>query len=122
MRFSELLDTYIDGSFKTDGEASRAVKQFLSYIPQRVLLLEFDGMRSDKQGVKDGDKVYKLGLDLASGVAYIEYYDNYNQGKPTLAVYADRVKRQLVFACAQVERSMTIRYGVYNGVVKKAVS
>lgn len=121
MRFSDLFDSYICDGLKADEEASRAVAWFKSNIPANILQMEFDASRSNKQGIKDGEKVYKLGLDLSSGIVLIEYLENYNQGQPTMAIYVDRAKSRITLNGWQVGKKLFMRFYVENGVVKKSM-
>ncbi len=122
MRFCDLFDSYIDGKLKSDGEVLRAIAQFKRNIPSRILQMEFDGSHSNKQGVKVGDKVYKLGLDLEASVVFIEYFENCSQGQPTMSLRVDKGAASVTIGGRQVDRSLLIRYSVSNGTVGKTVS
>lgn len=121
MRFSDLFDAYINDRFKASGEVARAVEWFKSKIPANILQMEFDTSRSNKQGIKDGNKVYKLGLDLSTSTAFIEYLENYNQGQPTMAIYVDKAKSHITINGWQANKKMFMRFYIENGVVKKSV-
>ncbi len=122
MKFCDVFDSYIADEFKFDAEANRAIAQFKGNIPGRVLQMEFDGSKSNKQGIKDGDKVYKLGLDLASSTVFIEFLENCNQGQPTMAIYVDRAKKRVTVSGWQVAKKFIIRFALENGVVRKTVN
>ncbi len=121
MRFSDIFDSYVDPAFHST-EGWHAVEEFKHHIPARVLQMEFDGAHSNKQGIKDGQKLYKLGLDTVAHTAYIQYYDNFNQGQPTMSIVADRVHKTISVTGWQVDKQMLIRFAVVDGKVVKSVN
>ncbi len=120
MKFSEVFDSYVAAAFN-GSEVRQAIAEFMRHIPGRVLQMEFDASKSNKQGVKDGEKIYKLGFDLASSIAFVEYFDNYNQGQPTMAIYADRAQSLVTVSGWQVDKKLHIQYSVADGKVRKSV-
>lgn len=121
MRFSDVFDSCICNELKADSEVSRTVKQFKDNIPGRVLSFDFDASRSNKQGIKDGNTVYKLGLDVSTSVAFLEYYENFNQGQPTMAMYVDKQKDTLTVTGSQASKRLFVKFSVVGGEVKKTV-
>lgn len=122
MRFCDIFDSYIDARLGADGEVMRAVEQFKRNIPGRVLQMEFDGSHSNKQGVKNGDTVYKLGLDLNSAAAFIEYFENCNQGQPTMSIRVERLTPAVIIGGRQVDKTLSVRFSIAGGRVDKAVN
>ncbi len=122
MRFCDIFDSYTDDIFKSDVECRQAIDRFKSNIPGRVLQIDFDATCSNKQGIKQGDRVYKLGLDLASSTALIEYFENCNQGQPTMAIYINKNSRQITITGWQTDKKLCVVFAVSDGAVKKTVS
>lgn len=120
MKFSEMLDSYIDGAFN-GSEVELAVAEFTRHIPSRILHMEFDADRSNKQGVKVGNRVYKLGLDKANNRVYIEYLDDPNQAKPSMTLTVDKNMPAVVVDGWQVDKRMQVAFTVRNGRVHKSV-
>lgn len=104
MRFSDLLYSFIPSGFRGT-EAQKAVDEFVSNIPGRIMQIEFDNTKSNKQGIKHDSEVYKLGLDLSAEVVYIQYYENFNQGQPTMAIFIDRKNHAITVNGWTVEKS-----------------
>lgn len=121
MKFVNLLDSYTAEAFRS-GEAAQAITEYKRHIPGRILNFEFDDSKSNKQGIKNGARVYKLGLDLATGTVFIEYFDNFNQGQPTMALYVGRTVPTVTVTGWQIDKRMNIRFELRNGVVHKTVS
>lgn len=121
MKFEDVFGYYVDDILKADSEASMAIDQFKRNIPGRVMQMEFDASHSNKQGIVDGDKVYKLGLDTAAATAFIEFYENRSQGQPTMAIAAVRSKRRIDITGWQIDKELHIRFEVCDGAVKKTV-
>ncbi len=122
MRFCDVFDSYIDARLVADGEVKRAVEQFKRNIPGRILQMEFDSSHSNKQGIKNGDTVYKLGLDVNASVVFIEYFENCNQGQPTMSIRVERSAPAVVIGGRQADKSLLIRYFVSDGKVGKTVN
>lgn len=120
MKFSVLCDSYTDSAFR-GSEAEKAISEFMRNIPGRVKQFEFDASRSNKQGIRDGDRVYKLGLDMQSGTVFLEYYENLNQGQPTMALYIDRPRKTVTVNGWQVDKQMHLKYEIGGGEVRKTV-
>lgn len=121
MRFVDVFDNYIDAALKADAEANAAVAEFKRNIPGRIMQMQFDGSHSNKQGIVDGRKVYKLGLDLSTATAYIEFYEDRSQGQPTMAVSVARSKRRIDITGWRVDKQLHVRFEVCDGSVKKTV-
>lgn len=120
MKFSDLLYSFIPSELRGT-EAQKAVDEFVSKIPGRVVQMEFDCTKSNKQGVKHDEKVYKLGLDVDADVAFIEYFENYNQGQPTMAIFVDRKNKTITVNGWTVNKKLYIRFFSENGNVRKTV-
>lgn len=121
MRFLSLFDSYVDNIIRSDPEAHTAIEEFKRNIPTRVLQLEFDISHSNKQGITDGRKVYKLGLNVNDAVAFIEYYDDRDQGQPTMAIFAERNLRKVAITGWQINKQLHVSFAVCGGAVKKSV-
>lgn len=121
MRFFTLLNDYVDERIKQNPEAAAAIEEFRRNIPGRIILMEFDSSRTHKDGIKDGDKVYKLGFDKDNATVFIQYYENCNQGQPTMALFTERDKALLTISGTKVEQRFYMRFAIVDGEVKKSV-
>lgn len=92
MLMEQCISANIADPIRADAEAMRAVQEFMKFIPARVLQIDIDTSRSNKQGIVDGDAVYKLGVILESRQVFIEYYEHRDHPAPTMALTVDRGK------------------------------
>ncbi len=120
MKFSEVFQSYVAEDFNGT-EVTQVIAEFMRHIPGRVLQMDFDTSKSNKQGIKDGERIYKLGLDLANSIAFVEFLENLNQGQPTMAIYADRAQSFVTISGWQANKRLFMRYFIADGKVKKSV-
>lgn len=120
MKFVSLLDSFIADTFRGT-EAEQAVEEFKRRIPGRIIGMEFDPSHTNKQGVKLENKVYKLGIDVATNRVYIEYLDDPNQAQPSMTLTVDKNMPAIVINGWQVDRKMQIAFTVTDGQVHKSV-
>ncbi|MCM1367781.1 MAG: hypothetical protein NC184_03105 [Roseburia sp.] len=121
MKFEEVFDNYTDAALRADAEARAAIAEFKRNIPGRIMQMQFDGSRSNKQGIVDGQKVYKLGLDLSTSAAFIEFYEDRSQGQPTMAIRATRNKRRIDITGWRIDKQLHVRFEASGGAVNKTV-
>lgn len=107
-----LLLEHAAPQLKADKEAMQALEEFEKNIPGRILELDVDSSKTNKQGVVQGEKVYKFGVSLEPPMAFLEYFDNKNQAEPSMALYIDRSKQFLTVKGWKVDKKFYLSYRV----------
>lgn len=119
MQMKQCIYEHLADPLRADAEAMRAVEEFIRNIPGRVMEFNIDTSKTNKQGILEGEKVYKLGVVAEAPSAFIEFYENRGQGEPTMALYTDKAKALLTIKGWQVNRKFYLAYMLHNGRVEK---
>lgn len=121
MQMRLLLLQHLVPQLRADKETMRALEEFEKNIPGRVLNLDVDETKTNKQGVLQGEKVYKFGVSIDPPMAFVEYFDDKNQAEPTMALYIDRSKQFLTVKGWKVDKKFYLSFRVNEkGRVEKA--
>lgn len=120
MQLKQVMLSHIDEVIMADVEAIKAVKTFFSNLPGRLLEVEIDTENSNKQGIIQGDSIYKFGIVKESEMAFIEFYENRSQGEPTMSLYVDKQKSLITIRGWKVDKKFHICYKNISGKVEKA--
>ncbi len=121
MQMKQLLLEHIDEAIRGDEEAIQFIGGFVKNIPGAVLDVEIDPTAAAKSVMNIGIGVY--GYGMTSSCAFIEYYETSEQEQPSMALYADRVKRTVTVKGQKEEKKFLLNYDVdEQGEVHKTVS
>ena len=121
MLMKQLLFEHIDETIRGDEEAIQFIVGFVKNIPAAVLDVEVDPTVAAKQVMNIGIGVY--GYGMTASCAFIEYYETAEQQQPSMALYADRVKRSVTVKGSKEEKKFLLSYDVdEHGEVHKTVS
>lgn len=119
MLLQDCIYTHIDSKFLSKTESKAAIDEFMKIIPGRVLECEVDETKTNKQGVTKNDSVYKFGISLENNMAFIEFFENRSQGRPTMGIYADKAKPAITIKGNKLEKEYLLYFSIENGNVKK---
>lgn len=120
MQMRKILRAHLSNQLAADAEVMRALEEFEKNIPGRVLALDVDETRTNKQGVLQGEKVYKFGVATEPPMAFVEYFEDKNQAEPTMALYVDKSKNFLTVKGWKVDKKFYLSYRVNErGKVEK---
>lgn len=119
MQMSHCLAEHIAEPIRADGEAMRAVNEFVRNIPERVMQFDIDATRTNKQGLVNGESVYKLGVVVESAQTFIEFFEHRNQAEPSMALYADKAKAAVTIRGTNGTHTLYLAFAWRNGRVEK---
>ncbi len=112
------IEKHVHPTLFSHDRAMRAYREFIKRIPRKILDMPLDVSRSHKQGIVKGEKVYKFGYVLERELVFIEYFEDRNQGQPTISLYADRKAEKMSFYGRKAEKNFSMDFSVINGMVE----
>lgn len=117
-KLSDEMSLRLDKVLAADAKVTAAYSEFVKNIPARILQCSLDVTKSNKQGIVQGDKVYKYGYVIEKDTVFLEFYENRNQGQPTMAIYVDAPKSMLTIRGTKAEKSFLMCFKAVGGKVE----
>lgn len=121
MKLSVFLSSYLAPGFRKNQECVMVYNKFVSNIPKDVMNVEVDDGKTFKYGVKSNNQIYKYGLVVEEGMAFLEFFESEKVKVPTMSVRLTKTKPTMVFSGNAHGNKFVLKYFVdsNNTIIKE---